>query len=129
MTESKQTKLAWPVAPSELITIQSVSQVLVSLIFINLCKRLSKSSYIWNDKNTTQLCSGTHSAPPTQRPDARHQSTHQSPMVAHVNYAKSILEKPAILELLVLGRLRPFNKTEFSIERSFQNCFIFVKAF
>ena len=36
---------------------------------------------------------------------------------------------PAILELLVLGPFMPFNKIEFSIDRSFQNCFIFVKAF
>ena len=50
-------------------------------------------------------------------------------MVAYVNYAKNILETPAILELLVLGLFRPFNKIEFSIDRSFQNCFIFAKAF
>ena len=42
---------------------------------------------------------------------------------------KNILETPAILELLVLGLFRAFNKIEFSIARRFQNCFIFVKAF
>ena len=42
---------------------------------------------------------------------------------------KNILETPAILEVLVLGLFRPFNKIEFSVDRSFQNCFIFMKAF
>ena len=50
-------------------------------------------------------------------------------MVVHVNYAKNILETSAILELLALGLFRPFDKIEFSVDRSFQNCFIFVKAF
>ena len=68
-------------------------------------------------------------APSTQRPDAGREATHYSPMVAYVNYAKNILETPAILELLVLGLFRPFNKIEFSIDGSFQDCFIFVKAF
>ena len=48
---------------------------------------------------------------------------------AHVNYAKNILERPAILELLVLDLFRAFTKIEFSIDRSFKNCFIFLKAF
>ena len=43
--------------------------------------------------------------------------------------SKSILETPAILELLLSGLFRHFNKIEFSIYRSFQNCFISVKAF
>ena len=57
------------------------------------------------------------------------EATHYNPMVAYVNYAKNILETLAILKLLVVGLFRPFNKIEFSIDRSFQNCFIFVKTF
>ena len=50
-------------------------------------------------------------------------------MVAYVNYVKNILKTPATFELSVLGILGQFNKIEFSIDRCFQNCFIFVKAF
>ena len=42
---------------------------------------------------------------------------------------KNILKRLAILKLLVLGLFRPINNIEFSVDRSFQNCFIFVKAF
>ena len=44
-------------------------------------------------------------------------------------FAENVLERQAILELLVLSLFRPFNGIEFSINSSLQKCFIFVKAF
>ena len=90
-----------------------------------LCK--SKSSNIWNDKSTTKTCSQIYSAPSTQGP--RRQSTHQSPVVTHVNYAKNVLERPAVLELLVLGLFRPFDKIRFSTDRLSKKCMVVVKVF
>ena len=50
-------------------------------------------------------------------------------MVAHVNYAKKkTSSKEQRFWSLVLGFFKPFNKIEFSIDRSFQNYFIFVKG-
>ena len=43
-------------------------------------------------------------------------------MVTHVNYAKNVLERQAVLELLVLGLFRPFDKIRFSTDRRFQKC-------
>ena len=42
---------------------------------------------------------------------------------------KNVLERPAVLELLVLGLFRPFDKFKFSIDRRFQKCIIVVKVF
>ena len=51
----------------------------------------------------TQSGSQIHSAPSIQGP--RRQSTHQSPVVTHVNYAKNILEKTSSFGPL---SVRPF---------------------
>ena len=49
-------------------------------------------------------------------------------MVAYLILQQNIFKRQKILELLVLGLSRTFNKNEFSIDRCFQKCFIFVKA-
>ena len=41
---------------------------------------------------------------PNDRPRCQ-STTHQSPVVTHVSYAKDVLERPAILELQVLNLL------------------------
>ena len=88
-------------------------------------------SYIQNGKTTTKIFSQIHSAPLTQRP--KRQSTHQIPVVVHVNYAKNVLKGPAVLELLVLGLLIKLdsplidaskNENQTFILTSFTNIFI-----
>ena len=114
-----------PVASSELITIQSVSHGLIYLIFIISAKaRAIKSRTI-----KIPLKSAAEFTQLLQPNDLR-QSTHQSPMVAHKNlYAKNVLERPAVLKLLVLGLFRRFDKVKFSIDKRFQKRIIVAKAF
>ena len=128
MTESEQNKLAWPVASSELITIQSVSKGPVFLIFIICAKGYARTVISRTIKTPLKFA-----AELTQLRQPNDQTQDVSPTMSYGCPCKlcktNILERPAILELLVSGLFRPFNKTEFSIDRSFQNCSIFLKAF
>ena len=90
----------------------------------------SASSYIWNNENTTQNAAEfTQLRQPNDQTSVGVCMLLFSPMVVHVNYAKNVLERRAILGFLVLGLFRPFNKIEFSADRYFQKCSNFVKAF
>ena len=128
MTERKQTGLfgltrchLWTDHYPVCLSISCLSHI------YDLCKARAVTSRTIKmpPRSAAELSQLLHSS--THRP--RCQSIHQSLMVALVNYAKNVLERPAILKLLVLGLFRPFDKIKFSIDRSFQKCIIVAKAF
>ena len=94
----------------------------VSYIFHTYNLYRSMSSYIWNDKNTSQI----HSALSTQRPDVLKSNGH--PLELCKNTSSKTFETSDFGALSV----RPFglfDEIEFSIDRPFQKCFIFIKSF
>ena len=101
----------------------------VSYIFHTYNLYRSMSSYIWNDKNTSQI----HSALSTQRPDVLRYmhplfKSNGHPLELCKNTSSKTFETSDFGALSV----RPFglfDEIEFSIDRPFQKCFIFIKSF
>ena len=120
MTGSKQTALT------------GLARCLLWTDHYSVCLRRSCLSHIYDLQKQLDLERynpnlQTHSVQWTQRQDARRQSTHKSAMVAKIkNYAKRSSKDHSDFRAL---SVRPFNKIEFSIERRFQKCFFFIKAF
>ena len=125
-----------------MIDIQSVSQGPVSPIFI-ICKEARTVTYGTINIPPISAAGFTQFVEPKRPDDVRCMYTCSDPIKSNGRLCKcpkNAFEKHAVLELLVSGLFRPFNKIEFSIDRCFQNiefsmdrcfqnCFIFMKAF